>query len=253
VTRLRAARGPLILAVTLGALAHPAVAGALWSVLGEGRAVPVPAERLLALAGQHALVAGLGVMGAALLGIGLGLAVTRRAGLPLRRLVETLGAGLQAMPPVVVVALAFPVLGFGIAPTALALVAYAVLPILRATVDGLDTVPSDLREAARAMGLTPLQRLVEVDLPLAAPVVAGALRTAAMLAVATAAVGALAGAATLGTPIIIGLQTQNTLSVLQGAAATAALAFIADAALTLAFGAPVREAGREAGDVAKAV
>jgi osmoprotectant transport system permease protein len=131
-------------------------------------------------------------MGAALLGIGLGLAVTRRAGLPLRRLVETLGAGLQAMPPVVVVALAFPVLGFGIAPTALALVAYAVLPILRATVDGLDTVPSDLREAARAMGLTPLQRLVEVDLPLAAPVVAGALRTAAMLAVATAAVGALA-------------------------------------------------------------
>jgi osmoprotectant transport system permease protein len=243
VTRLQAARGPLVLAFGLGALAHPAVAGALWSALGERRAAPVPAERLLALAGQHAIVAALGLLGAALLGIGLGLAVTRPAGLPLRRLVETIGAGLQAVPPVVVVALAFPALGFGVAPTALALVAYAVLPILRATVDALDTVPPDLREAARAMGLTPFQRLVEVDLPLAAPVVAGALRTAAVLAVATAAVGALAGAATLGTPIITGLQTQNTASVLQGAAATAALAFLADAALALAFGAPPREPG----------
>ncbi|KAA2236901.1 ABC transporter permease [Salinarimonas soli] len=241
-TRFQAARGPLALALALGLLAHPGVAGTLWGALGQGRVVPVPAARLAALAGQHALVAGLGVLGAAVLGIGLGLVVTRPAGRPLRRLVETVGAGLQAIPPVVVVALAFPALGFGLAPTALALVAYAVLPILRATMDALDTVPQDLREAARAMGLTPLQRLREVDLPLAAPVVAGAVRTAAVLAVATAAVGALAGAATLGTPIVIGLQTQNTLSVLQGAAATASLAFLAEGGLVLALGAPARAA-----------
>jgi len=224
---------PLVLGLALAALAHPAPAGALWSATG-GTGAPMAAARLLSLAGQHLAVAALGVAGAALLGIGLGLAVTRPAGEPLRRLAETLGAGLQAAPPVVIVALAFPALGFGLAPTALALVAYATLPILRATIDAIESVPPDIAESARAMGLTPRQRLVEVELPLAAPVLAGALRTAAVLAVATAAVGALAGAATLGTPIVLGLQTQNTLLVLQGAAATAALAFLAEGLLALA-------------------
>jgi osmoprotectant transport system permease protein len=200
----------------------------------------MPAERLLALAAAHAGAAALGVAGAAVLGIGLGLAVTRPAGAPLRRLVETLGAGLQAAPPVVIVALAFPALGFGLAPTVLALVAYATLPVLRATIDAIGTVPADVREAARALGLTRGQRLAEIELPLVAPVLAGALRTAAVLAVATAAVGALAGAATLGTPIVLGLQTQNNLLVLQGAAATAALAFAAEGLIALAFGVVLR-------------
>lgn len=236
-SRARAAAGPLGLALAFGLLAHPGVAAGLWTTLGGPRAAPMPASRLAGLAGQHALVAGLGLVGAALIGIGLGLLVTRPAGRPLRRLVEVLGAGLQAAPPVVIVALAFPALGFGLAPTALALVAYAALPLLRATVDALETVPADLREAARALGLTPRQRLVEIDLALAAPVVAGALRTAAVLCVATAAVGALAGAATLGTPIVTGLQSQNNLLVLQGAAATASLAFLADGLLGLLVGA----------------
>ena len=81
------------------------------------------------------------------------------------------------------------------------------------------------------MGLTPGQILREVEIPLALPVVAEALRIALVLGVATAAVGALAGAATLGTPIIIGLQNQNEAYILQGAAATAALAFLADGLL----------------------
>jgi len=237
---VRGAGAPLALALALGALAHPAVAGPVWASLGGSGGSSMPAERLLALAAAHAGAAALGVAGAAVLGIGLGLAVTRPAGAPLRRLVETLGAGLQAAPPVVIVALAFPALGFGLAPTVLALVAYATLPVLRATIDAIGTVPADVREAARALGLTRGQRLAEIELPLVAPVLAGALRTAAVLAVATAAVGALAGAATLGTPIVLGLQTQNNLLVLQGAAATAALAFAAEGLIALAFGVVLR-------------
>ena len=91
----------------------------------------------------------------------------------------------------------------------------------------------DAAEAARAMGLDAFQILREVELPLALPVIAEALRVALVLAVATAAVGALAGASTLGTPIIIGLQNQNEAYILQGAAATAALAFLADGLLLL--------------------
>jgi osmoprotectant transport system permease protein len=234
-SRVRAAAGSLALSLALAALAHPALAGLAGAP--PGPSAPMPLPRLAGLAGQHALVAGLGVAGAALLGIGLGLAASRPTGAPIRRLAEPVAAGLQAVPPVVVVALAVPALGFGLGPTVLALVAYALLPILRATLDALDTVPRGVREAARALGLTPLQRLIEVELPLALPVIAGALRTAAVLAVATAAVGALAGAATLGTPIVLGLQTQNPVLVLQGAAATAALAFAADGLLALIFGA----------------
>ncbi len=228
---MKAALGSLALASVAAALAHPAGAALTRAGLGAPDSVPMPAARLLALAGQHALVAAAGVAGAALLGTALGLAVTRPAGAALRPSLEALAAALQAVPPVVVVALAFPALGFGLAPTALALVAYAVLPILRATIDALETVPEDAREAARALGLTPLQVLREVELPLAAPVVADALRTATVLAGATAAVGALAGAPTLGTPIVLGLQAGNPLLVLQGAAAVAALAFLGDGLL----------------------
>jgi osmoprotectant transport system permease protein len=132
---------------------------------------------------------------------------------------------------VVVVALAFPSLGLGAAPTVLALILYGVMPILRSTVAALESTPPDARAAAQAMGLTPGQIFREVEWPLAFPVVLEGVRVALVLAVATAAVGALAGAATLGTPIVIGLQNQNELYVLQGAAATAALAFFAEGAL----------------------
>ena len=104
----------------------------------------------------------------------------------------------------------------------------------------------DAVAAAEALGLTPLRALREVELPLAAPVVLSALRVALATSVGTAAVGALAGAETLGTPIVLGLQNQNQLLVLQGAAATAALAFLADGALLLLGGRASPPAGRAA-------
>jgi osmoprotectant transport system permease protein len=91
-------------------------------------------------------------------------------------------------------------------------------------------VPEEVRRAATGMGLTPAQTLLRVELPLAAGPILEALRVVLVLAVATAAVGALAGAQTLGTPIVVGLQTQNTLALVQGAAAAAALAFLTEAA-----------------------
>jgi osmoprotectant transport system permease protein len=105
------------------------------------------------------------------------------------------------------------------------------MPVLRATVAALETTGPEIAEAARAMGMTNAQVLREVEVPLAWPVIIDALRVALILAIATAAVGALAGASTLGTPIIIGLQNQNEVAIFQGAAATGALAFLADALL----------------------
>jgi osmoprotectant transport system permease protein len=189
--------------------------------------------RLSGLALNHGLIAILAVVPAALLGLGFGILVTRPSGAALRPLADAFVAASQSIPPVVVVALAFPVLGFGAAPTVLALAIYCIMPVLRGTSAALDSARSDVAEAARAMGLTPAQVLWQVELPLAVPVMADAVRIAVILAVATAAVGALAGASTLGTPIIIGLQNQNEVYILQGAAATAALAFLADGLIVL--------------------
>ena len=101
--------------------------------------------------------------------------------------------------------------------------------MLRGTVGAIEAVSPEAKEAANAVGLTSGQILRRIELPLASAGIVVAWRTALVLSVATAAVGALAGAATLGTPIVAGLQNQNVPAMLQGAAATAALAFLGDA------------------------
>jgi osmoprotectant transport system permease protein len=230
VSELRNRPGPLLgLALLAAMLAHPAIATAFRDRFGPSDQRPVPVERLLALAMDHAAVALLGVIPALVLGIGLGVLVTRRGFAVLRPFADSLSALAQATPPIVVVALAFPMLGFGILPTVLALATYGIMPIYRATAAAFETLPINILEAARALGMSRRQILIEVELPLAAPLLADAIRTVLLLGIATAAVGALAGAQTLGTPIITGLQTQNEVTVLQGAAATAALACAADA------------------------
>ncbi|HEX2555700.1 MAG TPA: ABC transporter permease subunit [Microvirga sp.] len=223
----------LALAVASALLVLPGVAGFLVAAAGLGAKAAYPLDRLLGWGLSHALITAVAVGPAAFIGIAAGIAVTRPASREWRPLADRLVAAAQAVPPVVVVALAFPVLGFGPAPTVLALVIYCVMPLLRGTVAAIETASPDARDAARAMGLTSAQVLREVELPLALPVIAEALRVALVLAVATAAVGALAGASTLGTPIIVGLQNQNEAYILQGAAATAALAFLADGLLLL--------------------
>jgi osmoprotectant transport system permease protein len=224
---------PLLVAALLALLASPPVAAAVGRAIGETGA-PFPAARLGLLALEHGGLALAGVLPAALIGLGLGIWVTRPAGRSLRGAADLAAAAAQAVPPVVAVALAVPAFGFGWAPTVLALLLYGLMPVLRATIGALEAVPPDARLAAEAIGMPPHRILAEVELPLAWPLVLDGLRVALVLAVATAAVGALAGAATLGTPIVLGLQNQNQVMVLQGAAATAALAFAAEGALLLA-------------------
>lgn len=230
---LRPALAPLLLGLALGAASHPAVAGLL---AGGGGSRPLPLDRLAELAAHHLALAGTGFLVVAGLGIGLGIAATRPALASWRGGIDALAALAQAVPPVVVVALALPVLGFGGPPTLLALLAYGIMPVLRGTVGALDSVPAETRAAAEAIGLTRGQVLAQVELPLAAPGLVETLRTALVLSVSVAAVGALAGASTLGTPIVAGLQNQNFSGMMQGTAATAALAFLGDAFLLAAGG-----------------
>lgn len=234
--RLSPGLGPLVLGLALAAASHPGVT-ALVGVGGANR--PLAIGRLAELALNHLLLAATGLAVVAVLGVGLGLIATRARFAAFRGSIDTLAAFAQAVPPVVVVALALPVLGFGGPPTLLALVAYGIMPTLRGTVGALDSVSREARESARAIGLTPAQVLTYVELPLAVTGLVETLRTTLVLAVSVTAVGALAGASTLGTPIVAGLQNQNVAAMLQGALATAALAFLGDG-LLLAIGGWIR-------------
>ncbi|GJE19239.1 ABC transporter permease [Methylobacterium marchantiae] len=220
-----------LVGVALAAMSHPTAAAWIVGGFGEEPRRGLNPDRLLTLGIHHLSLSAVGLALVALLGLGLGILVTRAFAESVRGGVDGLAAAAQAVPPVVMVALALPILGFGGPPTLLALVAYGVMPVLRGTVSALESVSVEAREAAEALGFTKLQILLRVELPLAMPGLVDALRTAVVLAIATTAVGALAGASTLGTPIVAGLQNQNVLPMLQGVLATAALAFLCDAAM----------------------
>ncbi len=124
-----------------------------------------------------------------------------------------------------------PVLGF--VPALLALALYALLPLLRGGIGGLASVDPAVVEAADGIGMTPRQRLLAVELPLAAPVIVGGVRTAAVWTIGAATLATAVGATTLGDFIFAGLQTENWVAVLVGCGAAAALAVAVDAALGL--------------------
>lgn len=208
--------------------------GGFWASLFPGIARPVwDSQSWFTLLAEHLLLALGASLLAGLIGLAAAIACTRGAGRRMRPVFDAVFALAQAIPPVAVIALALPFLGFGAAPTLLALVLYAALPVMRSAVAGLDAVPPAVLDAARGTGMGAGRILAQVELPLALPVIQAGLRVAVVLAIATTAVGAVAGAQCLGTPIVTGLANGNTAWVLQGAIFTAWLALIADQALRL--------------------
>jgi osmoprotectant transport system permease protein len=125
----------------------------------------------------------------------------------------------------------FPALGF--LPSLLALTLYSMLPILRNGAAGILGVDPAIREAADGVGMTPGQRLFQVELPLAAPVIMAGVRTAAVWTIGAATLSTPVGQTSLGNYIFAGLQTENWVFVLFGCAASAALALVADQLLGL--------------------
>jgi osmoprotectant transport system permease protein len=207
VSRLRPLLWP-----TIGLVAYVALAAAtpLWR---EGLALLFPGEsRLLytgatplALVGQHVELVAISSIISIAVGLGLGVFVTRPAGADYFDVVADLTTLGQTFPPVAVFTLAVPLLGFGLRPTVLALALYGVLPVLQNTVAGLKGMQPDIMESASGIGLSPVQRLWRVELPLAAPIILTGVRVSVIVNVATGTIGAIAGAGGFGAPIINGL------------------------------------------------
>lgn len=177
---------------------------------------------------SHLLLVGVSSLIAVMIGTLAGIGVTRPAGKEFRPLIETLVAMGQTFPPVAVLAIAVPVMGFSEKPAIIALVLYGLLPILQGTIAGIESVPASAREIALGVGMSRWQILRQVELPLAAPVILAGVRTSVIINIGTAAIASTVGTQSLGSPIIIGLSGFNTAYVLQGALIVALLAIIVD-------------------------
>ncbi len=187
-------------------------------------------ESFLALTAAHVELVAASSAVAVLLGVAAGVLVTRPAGADFRGLIETLVAIGQTFPPVAVLAMAVPVIGFGMWPALIALALYGLLPIVENTVAGLEAVPAAVRESGRGLGMSGISLLWRVELPLAAPVIVAGIRTSVIINIGTAAIASTVGATTLGTPIIVGLNGANVAYVLQGAIVVGLLAIVVDLA-----------------------
>jgi osmoprotectant transport system permease protein len=177
---------------------------------------------------QHLLLVGVSGAASVLVGTLAGVWVTRPSGQEFRPVLETLVSMGQTLPPVAVLALAVPAVGFGELPALMALALYGLLPVVQGTITALQAVPAPVLQAANGMGLSPWQRLRQVEGPLALPVWLSGVRTSVIINIGTAAIASTVGAKTLGSPIIVGLSGFNTAYVLQGAIVVGMLAVVVD-------------------------
>ena len=185
-----------------------------------------PTASLLVLVGEHMKLVAISSGFTILIGIPLGVWVTRHSGRKFLPIVNDLTSLSQTIPPVAVLALAVPLFGFGLVPTAIALFLYGLLPVIRNTVSGLKAVPPDILEVAYGMGMSRMRALVLVEIPLAARIILAGVRISVIINVGTAMIGAVIGAGGLGSPIIAGLVQFNTAYVIEGAVPAALLAIL---------------------------
>lgn len=176
----------------------------------------------------HIWLVGLSSLAAGAAGLSLAIFVTRASGREFMALVSAVAAIGQTFPPVAVLALAIPALGYGAAPTLVALTLYAILPIFAAAVTGFEAVPESVRDAAVGLGFGPWEIFWRIEAPLAAPFMLSGLRSAVIINIGTATIGSSVGALSLGSPIIEGLSASNPAYVIEGALIVALLAMLID-------------------------
>ncbi|MCK8778522.1 ABC transporter permease [Rhizobium sp. NTR19] len=217
----------LLFAVLVGFLVSPDTFEWLLRPLVDGGTPAIYNQgSLLSLTLQHLEIVFAATLAAAILAILLAILVTRSFGaefLPLSRSLVNIG---QTFPPVAVLALAVPAVGFGAKPTLIALFLYGLLPIFENTLTALQNLPRSVTEAARGSGMTAMQRLLKVELPLSLPVIIAGIRLSVTINLATATIGSTVAAKTLGEVIIAGLQSNNLAFVLQGGLVVGALAVL---------------------------
>ena len=190
---------------------------------------------LLQLTGEHLVLVLSAMAVAMLIGVPLGILLTRRA--VLRQWLLGLASVMQTIPSLALFGFLIPIPfigGIGKRTVIIALVLYALLPILRNTFVGIMSVDAAVCESAIAMGMTSGQMLRQVQLPLAAPTILAGVKTAAVINVGTATMAAFIGAGGFGERIVAGLAVNDSTVMLAGAVPAAVLAIVVQVGFDLA-------------------
>jgi len=188
-----------------------------------------PPMKVLSATVRHLQIVGAAELLAITIGIPIGFLSTRRACRFISPvLIGTANVG-QTVPTLAFIGIAGAVLGMGYKAAVIALLVYAMLPIIRNTYAGIRSVDPAVKEAARGMGMSMLQVTVKVEMRLAMPIILAGIRTSMVVNVGTAAIAGMIGSGGLGELIVTGIAVRVTQLILQGAAPTAALAIILDA------------------------
>lgn len=180
---------------------------------------------------EHLRLVAIGGAAAVVIGVLAGLVVLSRVGRPFRNIVMRIANFGQAMPSVALMAIAVPVVGYGSEPVLLALVVFSVLPVLVNVVAGIESVPAPVVEAGKGMGMTGVERLSQLQIPIAMPVIMTGIRTMLVILISAATLGAVVGAGGLGVPILSGVSSFNNAVIVHGAVPAILLALIVDQAL----------------------
>lgn len=188
-------------------------------------------DRVWELTQQHVELVAISILFAMLIGIPIGIAVTRLRWLE-GPVIGTTGV-LYTVPSLALFAILIPYTGLGRRTVVIALIMYSLLAIVRNTVAGIDGVSPATLDAARGMGMTGGQRLLMVELPLALPVILAGVRVATVAAVGIATIAALMGVGGLGRLIFDGMRRLDTDRIVAGALVASALALAADWGLAL--------------------
>lgn len=178
--------------------------------------------------GQHIKMVLISSLIALILGVSLGIFVTTSYGSEFKELLlKTVNLG-QAFPSPALLALAVPILGYGIKGALIALVVYALMPIVYNVVIGIEEVPKDIVDAARGMGMNEREMYLKVKIPLALDVILGGIRTALVINISAATLAAAVGAGGLGVLVVNGVRTFDMVLILEGAIPVTLLAIIVE-------------------------
>ena len=192
-------------------------------------------DEVLALAWQHVYLVAIATAVAILIGVPLGVLLTRRPAL--RGTVLGVANVFQTVPSLALFGFLIPlpfIGGIGARTAIVALILYALLPIVRNTYTGIAGVDPAVREAGRGMGMTDWDLLTQVELPLGLSVILAGVRVATVVSVGTATIAAAIGAGGLGVYIFRGVATVDDTLILAGALPAALMALAADGLLGLA-------------------
>ncbi len=181
---------------------------------------------ILTKAGEHLYISLFALVLGVIVAVPIGIALTRSE--KAANIIIGLASVFQTIPSLSLLAIMIPIFGIGTKPAVVALFIYSLLPILRNTYQGMKSVDKNIIDAAKGMGMTNLQSIIQVELPLAAPIIMSGIRLSAVYVIAWATLSAYIGAGGLGDIIFNGLNTFKVSVIIAGTVPVSLLALLMD-------------------------